>query len=156
MQHQQGISSSMHHLSQPAAPVAEENQLQQKPLPMNSNMAKQESRHSVANLVNPLQTAVEPIKNPEPVLLDERALLACLVRAVPVEANSKISIKSTVRISPTPQVLLEYDLLDACICCGRVDCAILNVCIVHFGHRYIWIVTRLHSSRMLRMTVQVE
>lgn len=95
MQHQQGISSSMHHLSQPTAPVAEENQLQHKPSPSKSIMAKQEPRHPVPSSVNSQPTAVESTKNPEPVLLDERALLACLVRAVPAEANAKISIKST-------------------------------------------------------------
>ena len=68
-------------------------------------MAKQESRQPVTNPVTPQQTAVEPIKAPEPVLLDERALLACLVRAVPAEANAKISIKSTVSNSPTLQVM---------------------------------------------------
>jgi hypothetical protein len=107
MQHQQGISSSMHHLSQPTAPVAEENQLQHKPSPSKSIMAKQEPRHSVPSSVNSQPTAVESTKNPEPVLLDERALLACLVRAVPAEANAKISIKSTVSISLALQVMLN-------------------------------------------------
>ncbi|XP_024394790.1 uncharacterized protein [Physcomitrium patens] len=95
LQHQQGISSSMHHLSQPAAPVAEKNQLQQKPSLSKSIMAKQEPREPGANPVNLEQNVAESIKNPEPVLLDERALLACLVRAVPAEANAKISMKST-------------------------------------------------------------
>lgn len=98
LQHQQGISSSMHHLSQPAAPVAEKNQLQQKPSLSKSIMAKQEPREPGANPVNLEQNVAESIKNPEPVLLDERALLACLVRAVPAEANAKISMKSTVSV----------------------------------------------------------
>jgi hypothetical protein len=34
-------------------------------------------------------------------------LLACLVRAVPAEANAKISIKSTVSISLALQVMLN-------------------------------------------------
>jgi hypothetical protein len=96
LQHQQGISSSMHNLSQTATTETEEDQLHQKPLPSKTIMAKQEPRHPVTIPVNPQhQTIPEPLKNPEPVLLDERALLACLVRAVPAEANSKISLKST-------------------------------------------------------------
>uniref|UniRef100_A0A7I4B983 DUF7725 domain-containing protein n=1 Tax=Physcomitrium patens TaxID=3218 RepID=A0A7I4B983_PHYPA len=95
LQHQQGISSSMHHLSQPTAPMAEENLVQHKPSPRKSIMAKQEPRQPVTNQSNSQQGAPEPIKNPEPVLLDERSLLACLMRAVPAEANAKISMKST-------------------------------------------------------------
>lgn len=58
--------------------------------------------------VNPPQTAPEPTKNPEPALLDERALLACLVRAVPAEANAKISLKSTVSVTPIPPICAEF------------------------------------------------
>lgn len=64
-------------------------------------MAKQEPRQPVTNQSNSQQGAPEPIKNPEPVLLDERSLLACLMRAVPAEANAKISMKSTVSVSIT-------------------------------------------------------
>ncbi|KAG0612107.1 hypothetical protein M758_6G002200 [Ceratodon purpureus] len=95
LQHQQGISSSMHHLSQAATSGTEGTQLQQKP-PLSKSMAvKQEARQPIVSPVNSQQTTAEPVKNPEPVLLDERALLACLVRAVPAEASAKISLKST-------------------------------------------------------------
>jgi len=107
LQHQQGISSSMHNLSQTATTGTEENQLQHKPTPSKTIMAKQEPRHPVTIPVNQHQTAPEPSKNPEHVLLDERALLACLVRAVPAEANSKISLKSTVSVSPSPPIYAE-------------------------------------------------
>lgn len=43
-------------------------------------------------------------KVPEPNLLDERALLACLVRAIPPESGSGITISSTVRLDPEAQL----------------------------------------------------
>lgn len=123
LQHQQGISSSMHNLSQTATAGTEENQLQHKPLPSKTIMAKQEARHPVTLPVNPQQTAPEPVKNPEPVLLDERALLACLVRAVPAEANAKISLKSTVSFfRQFLQFCANLDPSDARICLARFCC----------------------------------
>jgi hypothetical protein len=95
LQHQQGISSSMHNLSQATTTGTEENHVQHKPPPSKTIMVKQEPSHPATAPANPQQIASEPIKNPEPALLDERALLACLIRAVPAEANAKISLKST-------------------------------------------------------------
>lgn len=96
LQHQQGISSTMHHLSQPPASVTDESQHQLEPSITKSLSDKQEPRNSVATSVTSQVTTPEAIKSAEPVLLDERSLLGCLVRAVPAEASAKIRISSTV------------------------------------------------------------
>lgn len=110
LQHQQGISSSMHNLSQAATTATEENQVQHKPPPSMTIMAKQEPRHPVTIPVNPQRTAPEPIKNPEPILMDEKALLACLVRVVR-DANAKISLKATVSFSLIPPICAKLRFL---------------------------------------------
>ncbi|KAL2642350.1 hypothetical protein R1flu_009937 [Riccia fluitans] len=95
LQHQQGISSSMEHLGggtqsssvsgegpdheAPTKKSITEKQELQKPAPQNAKPSHAESSS----------------KAPEPVLLDERSLLGCLVRAIPVEPSARIRISST-------------------------------------------------------------
>lgn len=114
LQHQQGISNSMGHLGGGGGGAAA--------AAHSSSMSQEDSsghlRHDVAvSSVNMAtvdsqelqKPVVAPIAKPQPhfgeaanakgaeaVLLDERSLLACLVRAVPAEPSARISIRSTV------------------------------------------------------------
>lgn len=97
LQHQQGISSTIH-LSQPMAHAPGDSQGQHEPSLSKSIATKQELIVPVLSPEIPQQTTSEPLKSTEPILLDERALLGCLVRAVPEEASNKIRISSTVSI----------------------------------------------------------
>lgn len=75
-----------------------DSQSQHEPSHSKSIATKQELIVPVLSPEIPQQTTSEPIKITEPILLDERALLGCLVRAVPEEASNKIRISSTVSI----------------------------------------------------------
>ena len=75
-----------------------DSQGQHEPSLSKSIATKQELIVPVLSPEIPQQTTSEPIKSTEPILLDERALLGCLVRAVPEEASNKIRISSTVSI----------------------------------------------------------
>ncbi|CAM6100456.1 unnamed protein product [Calypogeia fissa] len=104
LQHQQGISSSMGHLGGGAvhsSSMSQEDSTGHLPREVAatsvqmSNADKQELQKSVAQISNQQHFAEANTKTPEPVLLDERSLLACLLRAVPPEPNARIRISST-------------------------------------------------------------
>lgn len=86
----------MHRLSRPTALASEDGQPQHNLSRSNSIIASQELRNSTLSPVTSQQTSADLIKGSEPVLLNEKSLLACLVRAVPAEATAKIRISSTV------------------------------------------------------------
>lgn len=86
----------MPRLTRPAALASEDGQSQHNLSCRNSIIISQELRNSPTSPVTSQQISADLIKDSEPVLLDEKSLLACLIRAVPAEATAKIRISSTV------------------------------------------------------------
>ncbi|BBN01242.1 hypothetical protein MPTK1_2g05870 [Marchantia polymorpha subsp. ruderalis] len=99
LQHQQGISSSMDHLgggthsSSVSQEGTEHGQIEG--VAKKSLSEKQEHNNSEHQLVKQQNHVESSVKVVEPALLDERSLLACLVRAVPAEPSARIRISST-------------------------------------------------------------
>ncbi|KAL3695744.1 hypothetical protein R1sor_009820 [Riccia sorocarpa] len=98
LQHQQGISGSMERLGSGAhssSPSHEGPDHEKYEAPPKKSVNEKELQKSAPLNAKQTHSEASSSKAPEPVLLDERSLLACLVRAVPVEPSARIRISST-------------------------------------------------------------